>query len=104
MDLGFVALGGLKLRRKMHSGIRTVLMIVAPMVALNAYAQISATGFTLSYDKPAAKWTEALPLGNGRIGAMVFGGTQDERLQINEGTLWGGGPHDYADPEAFSHL
>lgn len=61
-------------------------------------------GYKLTYDKPASKWTEALPLGNGRIGAMVFGGTEDERIQINESTLWGGGPHDYTNPEAYSHL
>ncbi len=59
---------------------------------------------TLRYDRPAAKWTEAIPVGNGRIGAMVFGGIEDERLQINESTLWGGSPHDYANPEAYSHL
>ena len=35
---------------------------------------------------------------------MVFGGTEDERLQINEATLWGGGPHDYTNPEAYTHL
>jgi len=58
----------------------------------------------LTYDKPATKWTEALPLGNGRIGAMVFGGTEDERLQINESTLWGGGPHNYTNPGAYTHL
>jgi len=68
---------------------------------------VSATGnqpFNLIYDKPASKWTEALPLGNGRIGAMVFGGSADERLQINESTLWGGVPHNYTSPEAYSHL
>jgi alpha-L-fucosidase 2 len=59
---------------------------------------------TFHYDKPATTWTEALPIGNGRIGAMVFGGTSEERLQINEATLWGGGPHDYTNPEAASHL
>lgn len=58
----------------------------------------------LSFDKPAAKWTEALPVGNGRIGAMVFGGTETERIQINESTLWGGSPHDYANPEAYKYL
>lgn len=62
------------------------------------------TGYKLNYNKPAAKWTEALPLGNGRIGAMVFGGTEDERIQVNESTLWGGGPHDYTNPDANSHL
>ncbi|AXC13304.1 putative large secreted protein [Acidisarcina polymorpha] len=58
----------------------------------------------LHFDRPASKWTEAIPLGNGRIGAMVFGGVQDERYQINEATLWGGGPHDYDNPEAYNHL
>src|SRR5437879_10113135 len=97
------ASGGLKLRREMRTGIRTALIIALPMMVLNAYAQTSALGVKLTFDKPATKWTEAIPLGNGRIGAMVFGGTEDERLQINESTLWGGGPHDYTNPDAYSH-
>ena len=44
------------------------------------------------YRKPAAKWEEALPIGNGRLGAMVFGGVQEERIQWNEDTLWSGFP------------
>ena len=74
------------------------------VMALSANAQASGPGFHLKYDKPAAKWTEALPLGNGRIGAMVFGGTEDERIQVNESTLWGGAPHDYTNSDAYSHL
>ena len=74
------------------------------MALLPVAATAADSTFKLTYSKPAAKWTEALPLGNGRIGAMVFGGTQDERLQINESTLWGGGPHDYTNPDAYSHL
>ena len=47
----------------------------------------------LWYDKPATDWEkEALPIGNGRIGAMVFGGVDSERLQISEKSLWTGGP------------
>ncbi|MCA9286813.1 MAG: glycoside hydrolase N-terminal domain-containing protein [Phycisphaerales bacterium] len=46
----------------------------------------------LHYDHPAAAWTEALPIGNGRLGAMVFGGGHHERLQLNEDTIWAGGP------------
>ncbi|TVX96479.1 glycoside hydrolase family 95 protein [Cohnella terricola] len=46
----------------------------------------------LQYDKPAAKWTEALPLGNGRIGAMHFGGVERDRIGLNEDTLWSGTP------------
>ncbi|BFH11662.1 hypothetical protein J6TS7_07620 [Paenibacillus dendritiformis] len=47
---------------------------------------------TLWYARPAGKWTEALPLGNGRFGAMVFGGVRRERIQLNEDTLWAGHP------------
>ena len=49
---------------------------------------------TLWYRQPAAQWIEALPVGNGRLGAMVFGGIEHERLQLNEDTLWAGGPYD----------
>src|SRR5688500_9443990 len=49
----------------------------------------------LWYSQPAAKWEEALPIGSGRMGAMVFGGTAEERIQFNEDTLWTGKPHDY---------
>lgn len=41
---------------------------------------------TLWYRQPATEWTQALPVGNGRLGAMVFGGTREDRLQLNEGT------------------
>lgn len=59
---------------------------------------------TLWYDKPAEKWTDALPLGNGRLGAMVFGGVGQERLQFNEATLWTGRPRPYARPGAARYL
>lgn len=48
----------------------------------------------LWYRQPAVTWTEALALGNGRLGGMVFGGVNRERIQINEDTLWSGGPYD----------
>lgn len=48
----------------------------------------------LRYTRPAAAWIEALPLGNGRLGAMVFGGTHTERVALNEATVWTGGPYD----------
>ncbi len=62
------------------------------------------SALTLHYDKPAAHWNEALPLGNGRIGAMVFGGVDRERIQLNEATLWAGNPHSYVNPGAHAHL
>ncbi len=58
----------------------------------------------LRYTRPAAEWVEALPVGNGRLGAMVFGGIHQERLQLNEDTLWAGGPYDPANPEALTAL
>ena len=59
---------------------------------------------TLKYDQPAERWTEALPIGNGRLGAMIFGGVQDERLQLNESTLWSGGPREWNNPGARAVL
>jgi alpha-L-fucosidase 2 len=58
----------------------------------------------LWYDKPATQWVEALPIGDGRLGAMVFGGTKNERLQLNEDTLYAGGPYDPNNPEALQVL
>ncbi len=46
----------------------------------------------LFYDKPAGRWTEALPVGNGHLGAMVFGRVEHERMQLNEHSLWSGRP------------
>ena len=59
---------------------------------------------SLWYRKPATDWVSALPIGNGRLGAMVFGGIEQERLQLNEDTLWGGGPYDPDSPEALAVL
>jgi alpha-L-fucosidase 2 len=60
--------------------------------------------FRLWYRQPAKQWVEALPIGSGRMGAMVFGGVAAERLQLNEDTLWAGGPYDPANPEALKAL
>lgn len=64
---------------------------------------------TLWYNKPAAQWVDALPIGNGRLGAMVFGGGEDsspsrELLQLNEDTLWSGQPRDGNNLDAKNHL
>ncbi|MDX3192957.1 glycoside hydrolase N-terminal domain-containing protein [Streptomyces sp. MN03-5084-2B] len=59
----------------------------------------------LWYDKPAGtEWLRALPIGNGRLGAMVFGNTDTERLQLNEDTIWAGGPHDYSNTQGAGAL
>jgi len=58
----------------------------------------------LWYRQPAREWTEALPVGNGRLGAMVFGGVQNEHLQLNEDTLWSGKPIDRDKPGAIKYI
>jgi alpha-L-fucosidase 2 len=58
----------------------------------------------LWYRQPATKWTEALPIGNGRLGAMVFGGVGDERIQLNEGTVWAGEKRDRNNPAGATAL
>ena len=77
-----------------------LLLLIWPFVVSAAPAEPQA----LWYRQPARDWREALPLGNGRIGAMMFGGVQEERLQLNEDTFWSGVPHDYAAPGASANL
>lgn len=58
----------------------------------------------LWYTKPSQKWTDALPIGNGHIGAMIYGDALNERLQFNESTLWTGGPREYQRNSAVKYL
>ncbi|HTH30044.1 MAG TPA: glycoside hydrolase family 95 protein, partial [Lacibacter sp.] len=63
------------------------------------------TSLKLWYNKPATQWVEALPVGNGHIGAMIFGGTDEELIQLNESTLYSGGPvKRNINPEAHTYL
>ena len=74
----------------MRPGIRLTAFVLACACAWSVNAQAP---LLLWYDKPASDWEkEALPIGNGRIGAMVFGGPSSERLQVAEKSLWTGGP------------
>lgn len=65
---------------------------------------VQAQGLKLWYDKPASEWTEALPLGNSRLGAMVYGGPAEEELQLNEETFWAGSPYRNDNPNALKAL
>ncbi len=67
-------------------------------------ARAPQAGDRLRYRRPAADWNEALPVGNGRLGAMVFGGPDRELLQLNEETLWAGSPVDNNNPGALANL
>src|SRR4051812_19734057 len=83
------------------------LITVAAIVLLfdiRVCAQPAPPNLKLWYDKPAGKWVEALPVGNGRLAAMIFGGTADERIQFNEETIWTGTPHEYQHEGAAAHL
>src|SRR5215470_12259311 len=77
-------------------------VLLAPFFA--ATSALSAPGasneLVLWYPRPADQWTEALPVGNGRLAAMDFGGTADERLALNEDTVWAGSPHNNNMPTA----
>ncbi|GIF38648.1 glycosyl hydrolase family 95 catalytic domain-containing protein [Actinoplanes xinjiangensis] len=70
-----------------------------------AGAAAVADDLRLRYDRPAGtEWLRALPIGNGRLGAMVFGNTDTERLQLNEDTVWAGGPYDSSNSRGAASL
>ncbi|GAO41888.1 glycoside hydrolase family 95 protein [Flavihumibacter petaseus] len=76
--------------------------LTAILFVVSSLAQESSR---LWYREPAIRWTEALPLGNGRIGAMVFGGVKEDKIQLNESSLWSGGPlKTPVNPDAYAHL
>ncbi len=77
-------------------------LILFSSLFLSLYAE--AAGYKLWYDKPASVWTEALPLGNGRLGAMVYGTPSVEQIQLNEETIWAGRPNNNANPEALQYI
>lgn len=75
-------------------------LVTGLLINVSLHAQ-QAQELKLWYDKPAANWNEALPVGNGRLGAMIFGDPSSELLQLNEATLWSGGPiNDNPNPAA----
>ena len=71
------------------NGLKTRILIIA---LLFSFFMVKAENVKLWYLQPANDWMEALPIGNGRMGAMVFGNPVKERIQLNEDSLWPGGP------------
>ena len=63
-----------------------------------------AQNYTLWYNKPASRWLDALPIGNSHLGAMVYGGTDTEEIQLNEETFWSGSPHNNNSTESLQYL
>jgi alpha-L-fucosidase 2 len=81
---------------------RIYITISFVLVVLVGFAQTQE--LKLWYSRPAVKWVEALPIGNGRLGAMIFGGVVKDRIQFNEETLWTGEPRNYNHEGAAKYL
>jgi alpha-L-fucosidase 2 len=89
----------------MQKSFVPVLAFISALVFLSTVrAAEPANVLTFWYRQPAMDWTSALPVGNGRLGAMVFGGVEREDLQLNEDTLWAGGPYNPNNTNAFAAL
>ena len=80
--------------------MKRLLLFIACVTALSVNAQ----QHKLWYNKPASHWLEALPIGNSHLGAMIYGGTDTEEIQLNEETFWSGSPHDNNSTEAKDYL
>jgi len=89
----------MKFLRRILNGLRASLVILLLLAGTGR-----ADDLVLKYAQPAKHWTEALPVGNGRLGAMVYGGVAEEHLQLNEATLWSGAPRDWNNPGAKAVL
>ncbi|PRD53740.1 glycoside hydrolase family 95 protein [Sphingobacterium gobiense] len=72
--------------------LKTVLIITVAFIVVPYNGLLANQPLKLKYDKPATEWNEALPIGNGRLGAMIFGGPDKEQIQLNEETIWAGEP------------
>ena len=79
-------------------------LFLASAFLLIASVALSAQDNVLRYDRSASAWVEALPVGNGRIGAMIFGSPGLERIQLNEDTIWQGSPYQNYNPDALGEL
>lgn len=85
----------------LHHFLKRSFILIAVIAGFSGYAQ----DLKLQYKQPAVEWTEALPIGNGTLGAMVFGRVDSELIQLNEATLWSGGPvAKNVNPDAFKNL
>lgn len=75
-----------------------------PLLVFVSFLSTAQNSPRLWYQNPAKIWNEALPIGNGRLGAMVFGGIGEERIQLNEESLWGGMPENNLNPKSLDNL
>lgn len=80
---------------------KILVLACGTVISVSAFAQ---QNLKLTYNKPAENWNEALPIGNGRLGAMVFGGAIQEHLQLNEETIWAGEPGNNVPKNTFDSI
>src|SRR5208337_2775109 len=105
MQMTRVGLGALRVFRLVW--ISLISVQAATAWAAEPATQVSPSPrqqMVLWYRQPAEKWLEAMPMGNGLMGAMAFGGAQKERIALNESSFWSGRPHDYDDPQAIHYF
>ncbi|WP_224995742.1 glycoside hydrolase N-terminal domain-containing protein [Cesiribacter sp. SM1] len=91
--------------KKVYEPLAVLLIILSTLSPSQAQQPNQKPGeLSLWYNQPASEWNEALPVGNGRLGAMVFGNVASERLQLNEESVWVGKPADFVNPKAKASL
>ena len=101
-----------QLRSRLFAGIISLSTVASLLVSCNVVNSTSSKrdaappkrDMVLWYNQPGETWYDAMLIGNGIMGTRVFGGIQDERIALNEGTFWSGRPHDYANPEGFKYF
>ncbi len=84
--------------------MKTTITLLCLGILISCQPKQQNTKLKLWYEQPAVKWEEALPVGNGRIGGMIYGDPQREKIQFNEETLWTGEPHEYQHIGAHKYL
>lgn len=91
-------------RNALQCAAASLCAALAPAARAQNVVEAASRPLSLWYKQPASVWTEALPIGNGRLGAMVYGGVGREEMQLNEDTLWAGGPYDPVHKGAVKNL
>ena len=87
-----------------HISFSLLIICLLPCNLRFSYSQNPPSGMKIWFNHPADSWNEALPVGNGRLGAMIFGGVEKERLELNEKSVWTGQPSWDANPDALKNL
>jgi len=93
-----------KILLTLASVVMVIAVVASVVLAENRGTTASSNDLRLWYQAPATEWIEALPVGNGKLGGMIFGGVKKEHIQFNEDSLWTGIPQDYSNLQAHEYL